>query len=241
MTKKTITKLIEKTKNYFKDWSMYEKLWLGISTVIILSLSLYWQEGAIGLIASLTGIWCVILVAKGKILNYYFGIVNVVLYAYVAYGWQYYGEVMLNILYFLPMQFIGIYIWRKNRLAPKKDDVKVRIMNNKQRIIWGVISVVAVYAYGLVLQYLGGSLPFIDSISTVLSIIAMIMMAWLYLEQWVLWIIVDVVSIIMWFVVLLKGGNDISILLMWSAYLVNAVYGLINWIKLYKEHRLQRV
>ena len=86
---------------------------------------------------------------------------------------------------------------------------------------------------------MGGELPFVDSISTVFSIIAMVLMAWRFMEQWVLWIIVDVVSVIMWIVVLAKGGTDISVLLMWTAYLINAIYGFINWIKLYKAQPIE--
>ncbi len=222
--------------NYFKDWNTYEKVWLFAFTAIIIGLSIYWKDSWIGVVASLTGIWTVVLVAKGKISNYYFGIVNVLAYAYVAYNWKYYGEVMLNIGYFLPMQFVGLYLWRKNKVSEKKkDDVKIFFLSNRARVVWGLVTVVGVIGYGYVLKGLGGSLPFIDSISTVLSVIAMILMAWMYMEQWILWIVVDIVSIIMWFVVLLSGGNDIAVLLMWTAFLVNAVYGLVNWIKLYKK------
>ena len=44
---------------------------------------------------------------------------------------KYYGEVMLNIIYYLPMQFVGFYIWRKN--SENKKTVKVKVMSNKQR------------------------------------------------------------------------------------------------------------
>jgi len=229
--------MCKQIKNYFEDWNTYEKWWLVLSTIIILGLSYYWKDNWIGIIASITGIWCVVLVAKGKISNYYFGIVNVIFYAYVAYGWQYYGEVMLNIGYFLPMQFVGLYLWRRNRLKEKKDDVKIKFMTNKQRWIWSTISVVGIIGYGIILQAIGGRSPFIDSTSTVLSVIAMILMAWVYMEQWILWIIVDVASITMWIIVMLEGGNDIAVLIMWSAFLVNAVYGLLNWIKLYKTQK----
>lgn len=221
---------------YFKDWDLYEKIWLLISTIIIITLSIYWKDSIIGVIASLTGVWCVILIAKGKISNYYFGILNVTTYAYVAFHQQYYGEVMLNLIYFLPMQFIGIYLWTKKRTSKTTDSVKVVYMNNKQRIIWTIITIVAIVLYGFVLKKLGGNLPFIDSSSTVMSIIAMILMVFVFVEQWILWILVDVVSIIMWVVVMLKGGNDIAILIMWTAFLINAIYGLFNWIKLEKQN-----
>ena len=226
--------MIKALKRYFDDWSTWEKAWLFGFTAIIVGLSIYWKDSIIGITASLTGIWCVLLVAKGRIANYWFGFVNVIAYAYVAYLQKYYGEVMLNAFYFLPMQFVGIYIWFKHKDKSKVDSVKVKFLSNKWRLIWAGISCAAVFGYGLILKRIGGELPFVDSTSTVLSISSMILMAWRFMEQWVLWIVVDVVSVIMWIVVLAKGGTDISVLLMWTAYLINAIYGFVNWIKLYK-------
>lgn len=226
---------MKKLISYFDDWSLFEKLWLLISTVLILGLSIYWKDNLIGITASLTGIWCVILVAKGRISNYYVGLINVIAYAYVAYTWKYYGEVMLNIGYFLPMQFVGFYLWKNAMISNK--EVIIKFMNNHQRVLWGIASVATIFIYGLVLKSMGGSLPFIDSTSTVLSVIAMILMAFRYMEQWVLWIVVNVVSIALWVAVLIQGGNDIAVLLMWSAYLVNSFYGLNNWIKIYRTQK----
>lgn len=219
-------------KKYFNSWTMFEKIWLLISTLLILGLSLYWQDNIIGITAGLTGIWCVVLVAKGRITNYYVGIVNVIAYAWVAYTWQYYGEVMLNMLYFLPMQFVGLWLW-KSKMTNK--EVIVKIMTAKQRLGWIAASIILIFGYGLFLKYLGGNLPFIDSTSTVLSVIAMVLMAFRYMEQWVLWIVVNIASIGLWVWALANGGTDMAVLLMWTAYLVNAIYGLYNWNKMYQE------
>lgn len=224
-------------RNYFAGWSLWEKLWLVISTALIVTATIIWKDKWYGVIASLTGIWCVVLAAKGRISNYFFGIANTLFYAYVAYTWSYYGEVMLNLIYFLPMQFYGLWFWKKseNVSEANPDQVNIKFLSNRGRLLWSGISVIAVIGYGFVLRRMGGKLPFIDSASTVLSVIAMILMARIYMEQWILWIIIDVLSVGMWFVVVFRdGGNDVGVLLMWTAFLINAVYGLINWIKRYK-------
>lgn len=222
-------------KVYFEDWTKWEKLWISSFTFLILALSLVWGDNIIGIAVSISGIWCVVLVAKGRISNYWIGIPNVIGYAYLAYGWQYYGEVMLNLLFFLPMQFIGWYQWTRPSYRKSQDEVNVKFLNTHQRISVVGLSTGAVIGYGFFLKSIGGALPFIDAISTVLSIIAMILMVKAYMEQWLLWIFVNIVSIILWVTTLINGGSDITILLMWTAYLVNAVYGWRNWIKLYRE------
>jgi nicotinamide mononucleotide transporter len=234
----TLTRAKNYLREYFEDWSLWDKLWSLIFTGVIVALSIVWKDSWYGLICSLTGIFCVILAAKGRIFNYYIGIINVLLYAFISYQNKYYGEVMLNAFYFFPMQFVGLAIWLRHKNPRIIDTVKVRFLSNKYRFLWAAICAIGTVSYGFVLKKLGGNLPFLDSSSTVLSVIAMILMSWRYMEQWILWIIVDIVSVILWLVVMLNGGNDITILLMWTAYLVNAIYGLIVWIRMYKMQEI---
>ncbi len=219
-----------KLLNYFDDWTMFEKCWLSLFTLINIYLFFAWKDSWIGLTASITGMICVVLVAKGKVSNYYFGLINVVLYAYIAYQSKYYGEVSLNVFYYLPMQFIGFYYWKKNENKEGEEKrVEVLKMTPYQWLLWGHVCALGVLGYYFFLNKLGGNLPLADAISTVLSILAMILMVKRFAEQWILWIVVDIVSIYLWLTVFLKDGNDVSMLVMWSAFLINAIYGYYNW------------
>ena len=227
-------------KSYFHDWNLWDWSWTLIASVTAIWLGLHWGEGgwqtALSITTCITGLWCVILVAKGRILNYPIGIINVLGYGYISYQYQLYGETMLNILYFLPMQFIGWFIWRNSKTENTIDTVRVKFLTWFGRFQWAVLSLMAVMAYAWWLRSIHDPLPYLDSTSTVLSIIAMILMAWRYMEQWILWIIVDVVSIAMWYLTIdANGARDIAMLVMWSAYLINAIYGFIAWIKMYKQ------
>lgn len=63
-----------------------------------------------------------------------------------------------------------------------------------------------------------------------------------FAEQWLLWISVNVLSIILWAGALItQGGNDFSMLVMWTAFLVNSIYGYINWRKLYVKQNKEGV
>ena len=218
----------------FKDWNLFEKSWLIIFTLINVAVLIYSKEGILGFTASVTGMLSVILVAKGKISNYYFGIINVVIYGFISYNSKYYGEAMLNILYFLPMQIIGFMMWRRNNVnIDESKEVKAERMTTKEIILWSVLSGIAVIVYGIILKKLNNTLPMADSFTTVLSVTAMILMVKRYIEQWIVWIMIDIVAIYMWLFI----KSDYNITIMWTAYLVNAVYGLYNWVKLYKKER----
>lgn len=218
---------MEKFKNMFKGMSKLDVIWLIVANACILGLSLYWGDGPIAIISAMTGITCTVLVSNKLVANYYFGIVNVALYAFLSYQSKLYGDAMLNAFYYFPMQFVGIYMWKKN----KSDDgeVESKALTTKQKFMLTLVSFVAIVIYSLFLKFLGGNIPLIDATSTVLSVIAMILMVKQYLEQWYLWIIVNTVSIIMWGISLRQGSGEFATLLMWILYLLNSLYGLYKW------------
>lgn len=217
-------------KNELYGWKKLEVLWIVMASVIITVLSIYWGDNALGIIMALTGVICVILTGKGKMSCYLFGLVNTLLYAYIAFGAKYYGEVMLNALYYVPMQFVGWFLWKKHMNQDTGEVEKTRLKLWHQMVLL-FLSVLAIYGYGFVLKKMGGNLPFIDSMSTCLSVLAMILSVKRLMEQWILWIVVDVVTVFMWFVDFRNGGTDVATLLMWMVYLLNAVFMFVKWNK----------
>lgn len=211
-------------------WQPLEAAWLILATAVILGLSLYWKDTLLSLTAAVTGAWCVILTGKGKRSSFIFGLVNTVCYALVALEAKYYGEVMLNALYYLPMNFVGWFAWKKHMNDETGEVIKERL-NLKQSVVIYVLTGAAIWGYGLILKKLGGNLAFIDSMSTVISVVAQILSIKRLMEQWVLWIVVDVVTVIMWAVHFAQGGETIATLAMWSVYLINAVIMFIRWNK----------
>lgn len=198
----------------------------------------------VGSLAGITGVLCVVLVAKGSIWNYLFGLVNVSLYAWISYKAALYGDAGLNALYYLPMQFIGWWQWRKRGAAVSSDDaqrltgdddvrVKARRLTTNQRIfmVAGCISVIL--AVGFLLRYLGDPQPFKDSTTTVLSIVAQALMALAFMEQWCLWIITNMVSVVMWVICVARGEAHAAVMvIMWVFYLLNSLNGLRVWLRL---------
>jgi nicotinamide mononucleotide transporter len=215
-------------KNELSGWKLWELLWIAISTATILVLSIYWGERLVGTISAISGVVCVVMTGKGKVSSYIFGMVNTVLYAYIAYGAKYYGDVMLNLLYYVPMNVVGWVMWNKHINAQTKE-VEKKQMTGKWRILVFLGAALGVYLYGLILKKMGGNLPFIDSITTVLSVVAQILCVKRFMEQWVLWIIINVASVIMWIMAFFNGGESIATLIMWSVFLLNAVFMFVKW------------
>lgn len=215
-------------KSELTGWKALDLAWLATATAVILGLSLYWKDSPVSLWAALTGVWCVILTGKGKRSSFLFGTVNVVFYAMISFQARYYGEVMLNILYYLPMNFVGWFAWKKHMNEETGEVVKRRLPRNRRVWVYG-LTAAAILLYGLVLKALGGNLPYVDSMSTVVSVTAQILSVKRLTEQWVLWIVVDVVTVVMWGINFAQGGETVATLAMWSVYLINAVIMYIRW------------
>ena len=219
--------------------------WFLIAGVIVSNLIYTVLSGnvdVVGSIAGIAGVLCVVLVAKGSIWNYLFGLVNVSMYAYISYKASLYGDAGLNALYYLPMQFIGWWQWRKRGAAVSEAEagkdgvqVKARRFDWRQRAVLAAGCIIAVVAGGYLLRYLGDPQPFKDSTTTVLSIVAQALMALAFMEQWVLWIITNIVSVVMWVVCVTRGEAHAAVMvIMWTFYLLNSVNGLRVWLKLSK-------
>lgn len=192
----------------------------------------------VGSVAGIAGVLCVVLVAKGSIWNYLFGIINVSMYAYISYKASLYGDAALNALYYVPMQFIGYWQWRKRGASIREESgkevqVKARRFTRTQRAALAAGCAAAVVAVGFLLKYLGDPQPFKDSTTTVLSIVAQALMALAFMEQWALWIITNIVSVVMWCICVSKGEAHAAVMvIMWTFYLLNSLNGLRVWIKL---------
>lgn len=217
-------------KEEIKGWKISEVSWLLLSCTIIACLSIYWGDSLMGIISATTGVACVVCTGKGKLSAYIFGLINCVLYAIISYQSKLYGETILNAIYYAPMQFYGFYVWSKN-MNTETHEVNKKHMTNRSRLLLLSSVVVGTIAFGYVLKSFGDAMPFVDSFTTVSSVIAMIISIKMFTEQWWIWIAVDVFSIYMWWCDFSSGSDNMATLLMWIVYLGNAIIMCVKWEK----------
>lgn len=213
-------------KNELKGWKYWEIAWLLIACVIITGLAIYWKDTPMGIISATTGVACVVCTGKGKLSAYGFGLVNSILYAIIAYQAKLYGETMLNAIYYVPMQFYGFYVWSRHMNNTTNEVTKKRMSLQQRLCLIGTI-IASTYLYGIFLKHIGDAMPFVDSFTTVSSVIAMLISVKMFAEQWYIWVAVNIFSVYMWWC---TGGN-MATLLMWIVYLINSILMLVKWEK----------
>lgn len=222
----------------FKGWSKLEIALIVFMLVALMYTSYLWHDTPISIICTITGVLCVVLVAKGDIWNYFWGVINVSLYAYICYQANYGGDFVLNLFYYLPMNFLGLFVWLKNYGNKQSEIVDINSMSLKTNIFYIILLFVMTVAIGLAMPFINNLFgmevnpsPFVDAFTTSGSILAMYLMIKRYANQWLIWILVNIFSVYMWAI----SYKDSAMTIMYVAYLLNSIFGYINWIKLDRE------
>ena len=177
---------------------------------------------------------CVILVARRNILTWPLGIVGVVLFGILFYQINLYADFFEQIYYFIT-SVMGWYMWAAvRRRNPEDKHISVERNSIKANIalVAGItgISVIATWALSNIHIWLPmlfpepASLPALDATTTVMSFAAQYLMMKRKLENWYLWILVDVIAIwLYWY----KEVPFIALL--YVVFLFNAIYGWWAW------------
>ena len=218
-------------------YNLFEKLFLIGMLLLQIIVYIIVPDSVIGIISGISGIFSVVLCAKGKISFYFIGFVQTISYIYLAFTNAFYGEVIENIFYLVTMVW-GIFLWKKN--MQKNDDGTSDVLARKFTPTQWVISVIGTavltFIVGFLLDKIGNNQAYLDAATNVMAIVAQFLMIWRFREQWLWWIVINVICTVMWF----NAGNW-SMVAMYVAWIINAAYGWYNWSKLNKSQTEEKV
>ena len=214
---------------FFKYLHLEPIIFIFLFMVILIN-AIVFNDNLISVVYAICGILYTIFAGQGQIKCYIFGIISTLCYSYLAYKSAIYGNMLLNLCYYLPMQISGIFAWKKNINKETNEILKTKL-NNKTRLIMAVSTIITVFCLTIIFQNLDDKSPVIDSITTILSILAMYLTVKRCIEQWILWTIVNFLSIIMWIKISLSGVKAYSTILVWIVYFVLGIYFYIKWTK----------
>ncbi|MCB1429940.1 MAG: nicotinamide mononucleotide transporter [Nitratireductor sp.] len=148
---------------------------------------------AIEIVAATFGLINVVLIIRRSMWNYPFGIAMVILYCWIFYEARLYSDALLQI-FFLVIQVFGIFWWLRGR--DETGLVMARNLPTQSAGLAAMIAMIGTAALGYSMNtWTDAALPYWDACTTVLSVIAQILMARRYLQSWLVWITVDVLAI----------------------------------------------
>ena len=214
----------------FSNWHYLEWLWMCFCVAVTLGISLSLGGNWFDIAAAITGVLYSLWAGKGKLLCYFFGMFNSFAYGPISYNATLYGEVLLNWCWYFPMMFAGLFFWKKHLKKDVQEIVK-RSLSWSGRLVVTATAAAGTALGALLLHKLGDQSPVLDSFTTVLSIIAMVLTVKRCMEQWLLWTLVNLASIYMWYRVYLTGEGSAAVLMMWILSLINGLLFFYLWQK----------
>jgi len=205
---------------------------LSVDTVFVTVLG--YPLSYIEFVGTVLYLWSVWLIARRKMLTWPVGIVSVLLYMALFYQIQLYSDALEQV-YYLGASVYGWLYWSSSQ-QENHTIVDVGFSSGRSAVAWLGVTAVLSIALSTVMSHIhlwmpgafpvAASYPFLDALTTVMSLVAMWLMARKHIESWIYWIVVDVIGIGLYFVKDIKFVSLLYVLL-----LVLAIRGLIGWTK----------
>lgn len=174
--------------------------------------------------AVIAGLLNVYLAARANIWNWLFGIITVSLYVIIFFHSKLYADMSLQFI-FLALQFYGWYQWLRgganhSALATRKADSKIYLI-----AFFATISFFLIISY-ILKNYTDSTTIYIDAFTTALSLVAQWMMSKKWIENWLLWMVVDIISIRMYLIKHLYFTTGL-----YTLFFLICVMGYYTWRK----------
>ncbi|EOG6903553.1 nicotinamide riboside transporter PnuC [Flavobacterium psychrophilum] len=178
----------------------------------------------------LSSVWCA---KKNNIWVFPTGLISTFIYAYLLWQWDLLGDSMINGYYFI-MSIYGWYHWTR-----KKEDAQefpISVITNKEKIIGLIIFVLTLIFVIIVYIYFGkftNWYSYIDTFLTAIFFVGMWLMAKRKIENWLFWILGDLISIPLYFA---KGYTFTSF--QYIIFTIIAVFGYLEWKKILNSNKV---
>ncbi len=176
------------------------------------------------IIAVILGLINITLIVRRSIWNFPFGIVMVAIYSKIFFDSQLYSQSILQ-FYFFAMQIYGWWYWQQDKESSGEIHIEQMTVKNFSIVLF-VCGMATVILGKLVGYYSDATTPYWDASVAVLSVTAQLLMSRRYIENWILWILVDVLAIGLYY----SKGLYPTVAL-YIVFLGMVILGLIQWRK----------
>lgn len=224
---------IKKLTSYFSMKEMI--LWATSVFFIIVSFCLFDRESYLTLLASLVGVTSLIFNAKGNPVGQLLMVVFSLIYGVISLGFAYYGEMITYWGMTMPMSVFALVSWLKNPYNGNRSEVKINRLSKKEHIFMWILTVSVTACFYFILDALDTSNIVPSTVSVTTSFLAVYFsfrrssyFALAYAAN-------DVVLIVLWVLASISNVQYISVVVCFAAFLVNDMYGFINWRRMEKR------
>lgn len=210
-------------------------LWGTSGLLIAVSFVLFDRANYLTLAASLIGVTSLIFNAKGNPIGQVLMVVFSVLYGLISNSYAYYGEMITYLGMTAPMAVFSLVSWLRHPYHGDRSQVRVNRLSRKE-IGWMCL-LTGVVTAGF--YYILRALHTENLIPSTVSVATSFLAAYLTFRRSVCFALAyaanDVVLIVLWSMAAVENRSYVSVVICFAAFLVNDVYGFINWIRMKKR------
>jgi len=210
-------------------------LWFGSVALIITTFIIFDRRNYLTLLASMIGVTSLIFNAKGNPFGQFLMIVFSLLYGIISFGFSYYGEVITYLGMTMPMAAIALISWLRNPFNGNHAEVKINRISKLENIFMWLLSAAVTLAFYFILRHFNTANLLPSTLSVTTSFIAVYLTfrrspyyALAYASN-------DIVLILLWYLASAHNISYISVVICFIVFLVNDIYGFINWRALQKK------
>ena len=220
-------------KNYFTKSEII--LWSSSVIVIMFAFCVFDRHNYLTLTASIIGVTSLIFNAKGNPIGQALMIVFSLLYGIISYTFAYYGEMITYIGMTMPMAVFALVSWLRNPYNGDKVEVKVNVVSKKETIYMWLVALIITVIFYFILDYFNTSNLILSTISVTTSFVAVYLTYRRSPFFAVAYAANDIVLIVLWILASICDIRYVSVLVCFCAFLINDIYGYINWQKMKKR------
>lgn len=220
-------------KNYFTGKELL--LWAGSACFIILTFLIFDRENYLTLCASLIGVTSLVFNAKGNPVGQALMVLFSLIYGVISFRYAYYGEVITYLGMTAPMAVFALVTWLRNPFNGNRAEVKVNKLGGRELLFMAGLSAVVTGIFYFILDYFHTTNMVPSTISVTTSFAAVYLTARRSPYYAVAYAANDIVLIVLWTLASLENISYLSVVFCFAAFLVNDIYGFINWNRMKKR------
>lgn len=208
-----------------REWS----IWLGSIIIVLISNLATKDFDLLTLVAALTGVTSLIFAAKGNVWGQVLMILFSILYGIISFRFRYWGEMLTYLGMTLPMAVWSTITWIKNPSENNGNEVQIQSLSKKHIVALCISGIIVTAVYYYILKSFNTPNIIFSTISIITSFIAasLTMLRSSYYTVW--YAVNDVVLIILWVLASLKDPAYIPVVVNFSIFFMNDMYGFMSW------------
>ena len=229
-------KSVKRLIDYFSKGELV--LWCSSVILIVVSFCMFDRENYLTLAASLIGVTSLIFNAKGNPFGQFLMVIFSLLYGIISFTFSYYGEMLTYLGMTMPMAIFALISWFRNPHNGNKAEVKVNSLGKKEIVFMWIAAIAVTVAFYFVLNAFNTANIVPSTISVTTSFVAVYLtfrrspfFALGYAAN-------DIVLIVLWSLAAVEDLSYISVVVCFAAFLINDIYGFLNWRKMKERQRV---